>query len=147
LNPIGGVTLSRATDDSHTGDSADAVKTFVDANITITPTNPPANPTSQAETFTVTVTALPAGTGAPTFADPVITETPTPDLQNSTACDASSININGNVLTCSVTVNSSVAATVDINASDQITMGSVSVTRTTGDGKPGDSGDASASWS
>jgi hypothetical protein len=117
----------------------------VDANITITPPTIP-NPAGTAETFTVTVTASPAGTGTLTFADPVISESPTPDLQNGTACDSGSINRSGNVLTCTVTVNSSVAGTVGIHASDHVTMGGVGVDRATGDGKPGDSGDGSAVW-
>jgi hypothetical protein len=137
--------VTRATDGTH-GSSSGATAQFVDANITITPLFL-SNPAGIAETFTVTVTASPAGTGTPSFADPVITEAPTPDTQSGTGCDPNTKVINGNVLTCSVTVNSSVATTVDVNAFDQVTMGGVTVTRTTGDGKSGDSADASASWS
>jgi 2C-methyl-D-erythritol 2,4-cyclodiphosphate synthase len=130
---MGGVQVTRATGDGAHGDSTSAVKNYVDAHIAITPLTP-VNAVGDAETFTVTVTALPAATGSPTFADPVITESPTPDLQSGTTCDAGSIHINGNVLTCTVTINSDQTGTITVTASDQITMGGVAVTRTTGDG-------------
>jgi hypothetical protein len=113
----------------------------VDANISISPSSP-VDEVGTARTFTVTVNALPAGTGTPTFADPVITETPTPGVTNSTACDANTIQIVGNQLTCSVTINSNSAGTFTVKASDQVTMGGVQVTRTTSDGAHSDGASA-----
>src|SRR5262249_7147977 len=48
---VSGVSLTRATGDSHTGDSGPAVKTFVDAKISIAPNK--TNEVGQPHTFTV----------------------------------------------------------------------------------------------
>src|SRR6185436_14820355 len=51
---VGGLTLNRATGDTHAGDSADAVKTWVDANIQISPLTA-TNPVTATHTFTAHV--------------------------------------------------------------------------------------------
>src|SRR5439155_760525 len=50
---VAGVSLTRATGNSHTGDSSDATKTFVDATISIAPSA--TNEVNHSHTFTVTV--------------------------------------------------------------------------------------------
>ena len=57
---VGGVSLTRATGDSHTGDSADAVKPFVDAFITIGPAA--TTKVGKNHTFTVTATDVAGNT-------------------------------------------------------------------------------------
>ena len=63
---MGGVAVTRSTGDGFSsddgGDGASAVKNYVDALIGITPLTP-VNAVGNAETFTVTATAFPAGTG------------------------------------------------------------------------------------
>src|SRR2546429_125559 len=67
---MGGVAVTRSTGDGVSSgdgsDSASAVKNYVDALIGITPLTP-VNAVGSAEPFTVTATAFPAGTGAPSF--------------------------------------------------------------------------------
>jgi hypothetical protein len=132
--------VTRATDGTN-GSNSGATARFVDANIAISPLSP-VDVVGTAETFTVTVTALPAGTGSPTFAHPVISESPTPDTTSSSSCDQGTEQVSGNVLTCSVTINSSQAGTFTVQASDKVTMGGVQVTRITGDNAHGDSASA-----
>src|SRR5207342_1926261 len=50
---VGGVSLTRTTGDGKTGDSANAVKTFVDANISIAAST--TDEVNNSQTFTVTV--------------------------------------------------------------------------------------------
>jgi hypothetical protein len=140
---MGGVTVTRTTGDGFTSvegnDSSSAVKNYVDALISINPLTA-TNPVGSPETFTVTVTAFPAGTGAPSFATPVVTVSPVPTSQT-----VSGLTINGNVATFTITINSSVAGVFTVTASDTVTMGGVAVVRTTGDGFT--SGDGSDSGS
>src|SRR5262249_12109675 len=58
---VAGVTLSRATGDAHAGDGPNATKTWVDANINITPASA-TNPLGATHTFTATV-KVNTGTG------------------------------------------------------------------------------------
>ena len=142
---MGGVAVTRTTGDGFTSpdgsDSASAVKNYVDALIGITPLTP-VNPVGAAETFTVTVTAFPAATGTPTFATPTVTYSPTPDV--SAPATATLVGISGNVATYTVTINSDTAGTFQVTVSDTVTMGGVTVTRTTGDGFTSGDGSGSA---
>src|SRR5438876_3564693 len=129
---MGGAAVTRATGDGLSGDSPAAVKNYADANIHITP-QAPVNAVNQAEVFTVTVTASPAATGAPSFGAMGVT------VSGGLTPTVSAASINGNVATWTVTINSATAGTFTVTASDIVTMGGVSVTRATGDGLSGDS--------
>jgi choice-of-anchor A domain-containing protein/uncharacterized repeat protein (TIGR01451 family) len=108
---------------------------IVDARISISPLTP-VNEVNHAETFTITVTASPAGTGMPTFHTPVVTfPTGTPG----TVIGPTGETISGNVATWTVTINNATAGTFTVQASAMVTMGGVTVTRTMGDGLSGDS--------
>src|SRR5262249_3824016 len=63
----------------------------VNATISITPLTP-VNEVGHAETFTITVTAFPAGTGTPSFATPVVTF---PDGTPGTVSGPTPVGING----------------------------------------------------
>jgi uncharacterized repeat protein (TIGR01451 family) len=138
----------------------------VDAFISITPAHP-YNEVGHAETFTVTVTALPdtsqLAAANVSFATPTITYPGmTPDLSAPTT--ATFVSRSGNVATYSVTVNSDQTGTFEVKASDAITFSSpaspntaqnpnpLTLTRATGDGYvvPGnlgsDSPDAFKTW-
>jgi uncharacterized repeat protein (TIGR01451 family) len=136
----------------------------VDANIQITPLTP-VNEVSHAETFTITVTALP-GTSQlnpadVTFSTPTITYPGlTPDLSAPTT--ATFVSRTGNVASYSLTINSDKTGKFEVKASDNITFSSASspntaqnpnpltLTRTTGDGfsdaNGSDSPDAVKTW-
>jgi hypothetical protein len=47
---------------------------------------------------------------------------------------------------CSVNLNSSTAGVTDVNASTTVTVGSLPLSRSTGDTNAGDSADASIDW-
>src|SRR5207248_749727 len=81
---IGGVTMTRATNgNSGPGGSGSATKSFVDANITISPNG--VNEVNHSHTFNITVNALPGGSGL-TASSFVITTSvsPAPGTQSST---------------------------------------------------------------
>ena len=84
MSPNSPPTLTRTTgddfSDANGSDSPDAVKTYVDALISIAPRA--TNPVNTPHTFTITVTAVPAGTGTPTFGTPRVSVSPTADLRN-----------------------------------------------------------------
>jgi hypothetical protein len=128
---MGGVAVTRTTGDGFTSpdgsDSPSAVKNYVDALIAISPLTP-VNPVGVAETFTVTITAFPAATGAPHFGTPTFSVTPTPSTETSTP-----LVVNGDVATFTITINSTVPGTFTVTAGDTVTMGGVAVVRNTGD--------------
>src|SRR5262249_29274350 len=132
---MGGVTVTRTTGDGLSGDSPSAVKNYVDATISITPQTA-ANEVNQQETFTITVTADPAGTGTPTFATPTVTF---PDGTPSTVAGPNLVGITGNLATYTLSINTTTPGMFTVEATAMVTMGGVTVTRTTGDGLSGDS--------
>src|SRR4029077_1701040 len=138
----GGVTVTRATGDGAHGDSGNGVKNFVDAKIAITPLAP-VNEVGNAETFTVTFTAIPAATGTPSFTSPLTVKV-TPATTESDTCFSGTggWTVTGNALTCTVTINSSLTGTFTVNVTGSVTEGGVTVTRATGDGAHGDSSNA-----
>ena len=132
---MGGVGVTRTTDGTH-GSSGSAVKKYVDANVSISPSA--VNEVGTAHTFTITVNALP-GTATPTaFTSITPSVSPSPDSQ-STTCGTPTVN--GNTATCTFTINSSSVGSFTANATAVVTMGGVGVTRTT-DGTHGSSGSA-----
>ena len=130
------LTLTRSTDSTH-GSSGPATKIFVDASITIGPSA--ANPVNTPHTFTITVTAFPQGTTV-SFGPITTSVSPVPTSMSSTCGNPT---INGNVATCTLTINSSTSNVFTANATAQVTMGGVTVTRSTsGNSGPGGSGPA-----
>jgi hypothetical protein len=117
---MGGVTVTRTTGDGFTSgdgsDGASAVKNYVDANISITPLTP-TNPVNSPEQFTVTVHALPAATGTPSFGAPVVT------VSGGLTPTVSALTINGNTATFTITINSPSAGVFTVTALDTVTMG------------------------
>jgi uncharacterized repeat protein (TIGR01451 family) len=142
---VDGVALTRATGDSHTGDSGPAAKTFEDAQISIGP-----NATNGiTEPHTVTVTVLEnAGDGKGFVAaanDPV---TVTLTGQNGAVPIAETppsgtTNASGQFL---VTFTSDSPGQVIANASTTFTLNGVTLTRATGDSHTGDSGPATKTF-
>jgi hypothetical protein len=134
---MGGVAVTRATGDGFTSgdgsDSASAVKNYVDALISITPLTA-TNPLNRPEVFTVTATAFPAGTSPPPPSFGTLNVTVTGPVSITPTVSPATISADGKTATWSVTINSTTAGTYTVQASDMVTMGGVTVTRTTGDG-------------
>src|SRR5262249_26320624 len=129
---VGGVSLTRATGDSHTGDSGPATKTFVDATISIAPNA--TNAVGAPHTFTVTVLEhVGHGHGfVPAPNEPVhVTLTNQFGAVASPAGPFPPPPAAGRHVT--VTFTSATAGQVIGNASTIVTVGGVSLTRATGD--------------
>jgi uncharacterized repeat protein (TIGR01451 family) len=144
---VGGLTLNRATGDLQVGDSADAVKTWVDANIQISPLTA-TNPLSTNHTLTGHVNV---NTGTGGFVDAPNGTTISFSLTNSGGATASFVGPNscttsGLTGSCDVVINSSTAGTTTIKASTDVTVGGLLLHRETGDAKVGDSDDATKKW-
>jgi len=122
---MGTVTVHRATDGTH-GSSGPATKTYVDASVAIGPSAD--NEVGHAHIFTVTVTAIPSGASPVVFTSITTNVTPTPGSMTSTC---GSPTINGDVATCTVTINNSTAGVFTANATAVVTMGGTAVTRST----------------
>jgi prealbumin domain-containing protein len=147
---VGGVSLTRDTDSTTAGvpcgggtTCGPAVKTYVDALITITPSQ--TNGITEPHTFTVHVAA---SDGSTTTLQPVSGVKPTVTLTpaggavvsgKTDNCASTGTNASGD---CTVTFTSNSAGTVTGNASITLTLAGISVTRTTGDSHTGDSADA-----
>src|SRR5204863_2445986 len=87
-------------------------KHWVDASITIGPTA--TNPVNKAHAFTITVTAIPSGASPVSFGPITTSVAPKPDTQQSDDC--ATPKVNGDVATCTLTINSSVAGVFTANA-------------------------------
>ena len=126
--------------------SSDAHKTFVDANIQITPQTA-SKTTGTNETLTGHVSV---NDGSGSFADASPGTQINFALTNSGGASAifigpSSCSV-GAGGTCDVVISSATPGTTSTNATVTTSIGGVFVTRSTGDGKPGDSPDASTTW-
>ena len=141
---IQGTTFNVATD-GQGNNSGDAVKRYVDANVSITPSG--VNAVGNAHTFTVTSTASPSGTTASlTSLTPSVS--PSTPILNST-CASPTMSNGGNTATCTFQINSSSAGVFTANAtavwgfSGSGTPSSATVSRSTsGNSGPGGSGPA-----
>jgi len=134
---VGGDSLTRALGDGLSGDSAKPTKTWVDANIALSPLTA-TNPVDKAHVITATVQQDP-GTGLVSAPDGTLV---TFSLLNNTAGAAFVGGINTCTTTggtCSVSINTATAGSVDIHATTTFNVGGVSLTRATGDGLSGDS--------
>jgi hypothetical protein len=149
---VGGVSLTRATNDGAHGDSANAVQTFVDAYITISasPAMPTAGTDNEVLTISVYTNDGSGGVYAPADGVPVTA---------SIATDSASSSFSGGVSTCqtdssgptegtcTVTINASSAGHTTVNASfTNLSVGGVQLSRATGDNVSLDSADAAIDW-
>ncbi len=148
---IGGVALNRATGDAKTGDSPNAIKHYVDANITITPSA--TNAVGQAHTFTVTVTQLPDDATPATSANVTYNITPTPSgavLTTNTSTCGPTVAFSGNVATCTITINTATGGTSFVAHAQAVINfpggGPTGVTVATGDSHTGDGPDATKKY-
>jgi phosphoheptose isomerase len=127
--------------------SADAVKTFVDANIQITPPTA-TNPVGTTHTLTGHVNVN-TGTGGfvPAPDGTVITFSLTnAGGATATFVGPSTCTTGGGTGSCTVVISSPTAGTTTIHASTTLSVGGVTLTRATADGKPNDSPDAQKLW-
>src|SRR5579862_212079 len=144
---VAGQSITRATGDGLSGDTPNAVKTYVDAQISITPVNV-TNPAGTAHLFTVTVKQdLGDGNGFVPRSGASVT----PSIQSSngatgqivtgpgTTCGVTPTDANGE---CAITVNSTTAGLVTVHATTTVSVGGKSIMRSTGDNLSGDSSDA-----
>src|SRR5262249_48016832 len=137
---VSGVTLHRETGDANPGDSPNANKNWVDANIQITPANA-TNPVNTNHTLTGHVNVNP-GTGFVNAPDgTAITFTFASGSPPANFVGPSTCNTSGGTGSCTVVITSATAGTAVVNASTTVTVNGVSLTRTT-NGTAGNSGPA-----
>jgi hypothetical protein len=144
---IQGTTFNVSTN-GQGGNSGDAVKRFVDASVSITPSA--TNEVGHQHVFNISTTAAPSGTAA-TLTSIGTSVSPAPSSQ-STTCNAPTVN--GNTATCTLTINSTTAGTFTANATAlwhfvdndaNANPASVDVTRTT-DSSHGSTGSATKTF-
>ncbi len=140
---VGGVTLNRATGDANTGDSANAVKNWVDANIQITPPQA-TNALGDPHALTGHVNVNP-GTGfvnAPAGTTINFTIVSGPGSLSAPSCPTI-----GSTGSCAVSLNNATTTgTTVVRASTAVVVGGITLNRATGDGLAGNSGNASKIW-
>jgi uncharacterized repeat protein (TIGR01451 family) len=143
---LNGVTLTRATGDSRTGDSGPATKTFVDERISIAPNA--TNAVGQPHTFTVTVLENVGDNNG--FVVPVSGQAVTVTLTSTNGANAvPSTPLSGNTSASGqfqVTFTSATAGQVIGNATTSFTVNNATETRSTGDSQSGDSGPATKTF-
>ncbi len=105
------------TTDAQNGDSGPATKNYVDAAVAVSP-GAATNTVGAAHVFTVTVTAFPAG-ATPVSFDSITPSVGPPPGAESTTCGSPTVN--GNVATCTVTINNPTAGTFTANVSAAVT--------------------------
>jgi len=130
--------------DGTADNSGDAVKTFVDANIQITPQSA-TNPISTNHTLTGHVNVN-TGTGGCVNAPNGTTITFAIVSGPGSFVGASSCTTFGGTGSCSAVISSSATGTTTIKASTDATVGGVTLHRAGGDGKAGYSTNASKAW-
>jgi uncharacterized repeat protein (TIGR01451 family) len=143
---VGGQSVTRDTNtaiNTAAGGSGDAGKTWVDARISIAPLAP-SNEVGKPHTFTVTVqqdtgtgnfTALSGATVTATLTD----SNGAAHAAAAGTCITGKTDANGQ---CTIIVNSSAAGKVTVNATTTVVVSGQTITRSTGDGKSGDTADA-----
>ncbi len=99
------------------------------------------NEINHSHTFTITATAFPSGTGTPAIT--ISTSVGPLPSSSSNTCGTTS----GTSATCTLTINSGTTGTFTANATAVVTMGGVTVTRSTsGNAGPGGSGPATKTY-
>ena len=139
----GDVDLADISVDMQPGDSATCTFNNSQPDLSIKVEASDTNEVGDPHVFTVTVTQVPNGATPATTANITRSVTPTPDTTNTTTCGAEVSFNGGNVATCTITVNSSVAGVFDVDASVTATIGGVSVSRSTS-GTSGPGGNSGA---
>jgi len=139
---VGGQTVTVQTN-GVAPNSADAVKTFVNANIQITPATAN-NPVGTNHVLTLHVNVDP-GTG---FVNAPAGTSITASIQSGPGSFVGSPTCLTVAATgsCTVTITSATAGTTVVRGTTTVSVGGVSLTRTTGDAHVGDSADASKNW-
>src|SRR4029453_17938108 len=139
---INGASITVSTD-GHAGDSGDAVKTFVDANIQITPPSA-INPVGKNHTFTGHVNVN-TGTGgfvnAPNGTTISFVLTGAGSFVGPSSCQTA-----GGTGSCTVVIVSAAPGSSSVRAKTDVLVGGLTLHRETGDAKPNDSADASKLW-
>jgi hypothetical protein len=139
---VGGIDFTVQTDGT-SPNSGDAVKTFVNAKISITPANAN-NPIGTNHVLTLHVDVNP-GTGfvnapAGTSITASILSGPGSFVGSPTCTTV------GTTGSCTVTITSSTTGTTVVRGTTTVSVGGLSLTRTTGDSHVGDSADANKNW-
>lgn len=116
-----GVTLNRTTAKAGATDPGNLRKEWVDASIEITPSA--VNPVGKPHTFNIEVKASSSG-AAVDFGAVTTSVTPAPDSKADT-CAPADREVNGGVLTCTLTINSDAPGVFTANATAQVTIGGV----------------------
>ena len=114
----GAPVLSRTTNAAGPTNPANLRKEWVNAVIEITPTA--VNPVGQAHVFNVKVTAQSSGADVD-FGDVTTSVTPAPGTKSDT-CSPAERTVEGNVLTCKLTINSNSAGVFTANAAARVTF-------------------------
>jgi hypothetical protein len=124
--------------------SGDAVKTFVDANIQL---DPPTATNNLGEPHVLTA-HVNVNNGSGAFANaPAGTVIGLSIVSGPGTLSASSCTTVGTTGSCTVTLtNTTTAGTTVVRATTTLTVGGVTLTRTTADGKPGDGPHATKTW-
>ena len=141
---VTGVVLHRETGDGLPGDSANAQKTWVDANIQITPATA-TNPLNTNHTLTGHVNVN-SGSGFVNAPDGTLITFTIQSGPGSFVGGLNTCTTAGGTGSCTVQITSAVAGTTVVRASTNVTVGGVSMTRATGDAHVGDSADAQKTW-
>ena len=143
---VNGQSITRATADGLSGDSADDTKTFVDSFITITPATA-TNPLNATHVFTATV-FVNDGSGAGYVLAPNGTPVTFSFVGGHVGSFTSSANCTTTGGSCTTTDVSSTAGDDTVRATTTLSVGGVSMTRATGTTAPGhaNSADAAKHW-
>ena len=143
---VDGQTITRATADGFSGDSADDTKTFVDSYVTITPATA-TNPLGATHVFTATV-FVNDGSGGGYVLAPNGTPVTFSFVGGHVGSFTSSATCTTTSGSCKTTDVSSTAGDDTVRASTTLTVGSVQMTRATGTTAPGhaNSADAIKHW-
>ncbi|HEX9045076.1 MAG TPA: Ig-like domain-containing protein, partial [Candidatus Limnocylindrales bacterium] len=133
-----GVTLSRSTGDSFSGDGSNATKNWEDANIVISPLTA-YNAIGATHTITATV-KVNDGTG---WANATDGTTVSYSVTGAAAKTGTCTTASG---TCTFTFSSSTPGVSNISASTSVVLNGVTLNRATGDSNAGDGSNATKNW-
>ena len=143
---VGGVNVTRSLGDSLSGDSPEATKTWVDAQITIDSNS--ANEVGFDHIFTVTVkkdtgTGSFVGAAGETVAPSITGTGSIPANLDGGTCQSGTTDSSGK---CTIVVSSASTGVGTVGATVSVNVGGVNVTRSLGDGLSGDSPKATKTW-
>jgi uncharacterized repeat protein (TIGR01451 family) len=144
---VGGLTLNRATGDAIGADGGDAVKTYVDANIQITPATAN-NPIGTTHTLAGHVNVN-TGTGGYVNAPngtTIMFSIANAGGATSAFVGPSSCQTTAGSGSCTVVISSTTVGTTTVRASTNVGVGGLTLHRETADSKTGDSADAAKLW-